>query len=242
MTTPTDQVVSGTLTHDLAWLRHHVILLAVVILLVLGSVYGIESVIAKHDHENALEKQAIAQTLVQQNQQFQQQTQAQINTLVQQNQLLQTEVGTLATAIATRDSQLRTQQAQVPQMTPDQLSLAWQKSIKNAGNIKPILNGYQVDQSAAVATLQMLEAETTLEVDKADLVKSNNNLQVQLVNETAIYEAEKKAHVSDNAANTAVITAKDAEIKDIKAQNRKRNVIVAVVAFLGGIIAHAAGL
>jgi hypothetical protein len=127
-------------------------------------------------------------------------------------------------------------------MTPDQLSLEWQKSIKNAGNIKPILNGYQVDQSAAVATLQMLEAETTLEVDKADLVKSNNNLQVQLVNETAIYEAEKKAHVSDNAANTAVITAKDAEIKDIKAQCRKSKFKWFGLGFLAGLAAHALGI
>jgi hypothetical protein len=244
MTTPTDTVVSGTISDDLAWLRHHLILLALVVLLVVGSVYGIESVIAKHDHENALEKQAIAQTLAQQNQQFQSQTQIQINTLVQQNTALQQQIGVLATAITTRDSQLRTQQAQVPQLTPDQLSVEWQKDIKNAGNIKPILpSGYQVDQAAAVASVQAIEAVPVLQQDIGDLQNSNKNLGVQLVNETAIYEDEKKAHASDNTANAAAIAAQNAKIKDITAQCRKSKLKWFGLGFLAGLFAaHSAGI
>ncbi len=181
MSAPNDTVVAGTLTHDLQFLRHHLILLALVLFLTFGGVYGVESLLAKRDRQNFLEKQALAQTLVQQNQQFQKETQVQIDTLVQQNTVLQQQVGVLATAIATRDTQLRTQQEKVPQLTPDQLSVEWQKDIKNAGNIKPILpSGYAVDQTAAVASVQAIEAVPVLQQDIADLEQSNNRLQSEL--------------------------------------------------------------
>jgi hypothetical protein len=234
MNTPTDTVVSGTLSHDLAYLRQHLILLALVLLLAFGGIYGVESLIAKHDHENALEKQAFAQTLQQQNQTFQAQTQSQINTLVQANTVLQQQVGVLATAITTRDSQLRTQQAAVPQLTPDQLSVEWQKDIKNAGNIKPIVGGYQVDQAAAVASVQAIEAVPVLQQDIADLQTSNKNLGVQFVNEVAIYEDEKKAHKSDKDADKATIDARDGTIKDLKSDIRKGRFKWFAIGFIAG--------
>lgn len=236
-TTPTDTAISGTLSHDLNFLRHHLILLGLVVVLVAGSVYGILTIIARHDHENFLEKQAFAQTLLQQNQQFQQQTKAQMDALAQSNTILQQEVGTLASAIASRDAQLRTQQAKVPELTPDQLSLEWQKDIKNAGNIKPVLpSGYSVDQAAAVATVQALESEITLELDKADLQKSNANLQSQLANEDAILVMERKSHLSDNQTNQAALAAKDAEIKDVKAQARKSKLKYLGIGYVLGLI------
>ena len=242
--TPTPETITQKLQADYSWLTHHIFMLLVVGVLVVSSVYGVESIVARHDHAAALEKQALAQTLIQQNQQFQQQTQATINSLAQQNVALQAEVGTLASAITARDAQLRTQQAQIPTLTPDQLSVEWQKDIKNAGNVKPLpAGGYSVDQTGAVATVQLLESEATLEVDKADLQKQNSNLQVQFTNEVAIYEAEKKAHDSDNAANKATISAKDAEIKDVKAQCRKSKLKWLGIGILIGIFGgHAAGV
>jgi hypothetical protein len=238
--------MSDTITQkiqaDYSWLTHHLLLLGLTGALVLGSVYGVEALLAKHAHEAALDKQAFAQTLLQQNQQFQQQTQATINSLAQQNATLQAEVGSLANAIASRDAQLRTQQAQVPQLTPDQLSVEWQKDIKNAGNIKPSTGGYLVDQQAAIASVQAIEAVPVLEQDVSDLQKQNSSLQVQFVNEVAIYNDEKKAHASDNASNTATISAKDAEIKDIKAQARKSKLKWFGLGFLAGFFARTAGL
>lgn len=224
------------LSADFDWLKHHVILLLIVVGLVIGSVYGIESVISNHDHEAAIRMETLAQTLVQQNQTVQQQLKAQIDTLTQQNIALQKEVSSLANAIATRDAKLKTVQAQVPQLSPDQLSLEWQKSVKT-GTVKPETGGYLVDQPAAVATLQALEALPVLNQDITDLQKSNANLNVQLVNETAIYDAEKKSHGSDNDTNKTVIAAKDAELKDVKAQCRKSKLkwfgAGVVVGFLG---------
>lgn len=225
------------LVSEYNWLKHHLLLLALVVLLAVGSVYGLESIVAKHDHEKDLQLQTIAQTMVQQNQTFQQQTQAKIDSLVQQNTALMQQNTALVSAITTRDTQLKTTQKSVPQLSPDQLSLEWQKSIKNAGNIKPETGGYSVDQAAAVATLQALESVPVLTQDISDLQASNANLNVQLVNETQIFQAEQKAHGSDNDANKAVIVAKDAEIKDVKAQCRKSKMkwfwLGAVAGFLG---------
>jgi|ERR1700719_1542694 len=214
--------VVTTIKNDYAWVVHHLILIGIVGALVVASVYGVESVVAKHDHANALQMQALAQTLVQQNQITQQQTKAQIDALTQQNVVLQQQMSGLTTAIANRDAQLILQQNKIPQMSPDQLSVEWQKDIKNAGNIKPSPSGgYSVDQQAAVATVQLLEEAPVLHQDIEDLRKSNMNLGVQLANETVIYEDEKKSHGSDNALNKIVLDAKNAEIKDIKAQCRK---------------------
>jgi len=222
---------------DFDWLKHHVVLLLLVVGLVIGSIYGIESVIANHDHEKDVQMQTLAQTMVQQNQLFQQQTKAEIDTLVQQNAVLIQQNTALASAITSRDTQLRTQQSQVPQLSPDQLSVEWQKDIKNAGNIKPSTGGYLVDQAAAVASLQAIEAVPVLQQDITDLQKSNANLGVQLVNETAIFEAEKKSHGSDNDTNKTVLAAKDAELKDVKAQCRKSKLkwfgLGVVVGFFG---------
>jgi hypothetical protein len=241
-TTPTPETITQKVTADWTWLKTHIALLFIVGVLVIGSVYGVESLLARHDHQNSVDKQAYAQTLLQQNQQFQQQTQATINSLAQQNAALQAEVGSLATAISARDTQLKTQQAQVPSLTPDQLSVEWQKDIKNAGNIKPSTGGYLVDQQAAIASVQAIEAVPVLEQDVSDLQKANANLQVQFVNEVAIYNDEKKAHASDNASNTATIAAKDAEIKDIKAQARKSKLKWFGLGFLAGFFARTAGL
>jgi len=241
--TPTDTVVSGTLSHDLNFLRHHLILLALVVLLVFGGVYGVLNVISKHDHENTLEKQAYAQTLQQQNQQFQTTTQKEIDILAQQNAALSQQVGALAMAISTRDAQLRTQQNQVPQLTPDQLSVEWQKDIKNAGNIKTVPGGYQVDQAAAVASVQAIEAVPVLQMDITDLQKSNNSLQSELNNDGASLIMEKKAHLSDNASNQALIDAQNAKIKDITAQCRKSKLKWFGIGFVAGLfVRNASGI
>lgn len=220
MELPANTTISGVVTHDLAWLKAHLILLALVVLLVGGSVYGVESIIARHDHDNFLRQDAIVQQLTQQNQAIQQETKAEIDALMQKNAVLQQEIDFRDRAIAARDAQLKMTQAQVPQLSPTALSAEWQKQIK-VGSVQPTQNGYIADAPAAIATVQALEAIPVLQQDVQDLQKSNGNLTTELSNETAIYEAEKKSHASDNAENKAVIDAKTAEIKDVKAQCRK---------------------
>lgn len=234
-----DTQITSKFTADLGWVKHHVILLALVVLLTFGAVYGVETIIARHDDKNAIVLQTIAQQMQQSNQVLQQQNKAQIDALTQQNLQLQQEVSSLATAIATRDTQLQKTQAQVPQLSPDQLSSEWLARIKNAGNIKPILGGYQVDQSAAVATLQQLESVPVLEEDKKDLEAEIANTAAQLNNETAKFDLEVKSHASDNAANKAALDAKDAEIKKVKADCRKSKLKYGFIGTAVGIIIKA---
>lgn len=232
MSLPTDTVISK----DWTWIKTHLALLAVVIILAVGSVYFIEKVIADHDHERAIELQSIAQQIAQQNQTLQQQTKAQIDSLTQTNLALQQEIGSLANAIATRDSQLQKTQQQVPTLTPDQLSAEWSTRIKNAGKITPTPNGYTADQAAAVATVQALESVPVLEQDKHDLQTANANLTNQVANSESKYDLEVKAHVSDNTSCQADLKSANAQLKDVKAQNRKRNIILAIIGFAAGVV------
>jgi uncharacterized protein HemX len=228
--------------NDLNWLRHHLILLGLVVVLVVGSIYAIESLIASHDHEAYVREQTLFQQMNQQNQQLQAQTKEQIEALTQQNVALQQEVSSLAGAIANRDRKLEETQAKVPNLNPDQLSAEWKTQIKNAGDVKPILpSGYQVDQLAAVATVQALQSVPVLEQDKHDLEQSNTNLVQELNNETQKFDLEAKAHVSDNATCKESTNVLQKQISDIKAQNRKRNLLIGVFSFIAGMAAHAAG-
>ena len=236
MSLPTD----STISKDLTWVKTHLLLLAIVVLLTFGGIFGVLQVIASHDHDRAVELQTIAQQIGQQNQLLQQQTKAQIDSLTQQNVALQQEIGTLATAIAARDSQLQKTQASVPNLSPDQLSTEWMTRIKNAGQIKPAQSGYAVDQAAAVATVQALESVPVLEQDKYDLQQSNTALSQQLTNESSKFDLEVKAHVSDQTACQADLKAVNAQLKSVKAQARKRNIIIAVVSTAVGIVIKAA--
>lgn len=225
-----------SLSTDLGWVKTHLFLLAVVIILAVGSVYGIESVIARHDHDRAVELQTIAQQIATQNQALQQQTKQQIDSLTQSNLALQQEVGSLANAIASRDAQLQKTQQQVPTLTPDQLSAAWSTRIKNAGKITPTTNGYTTDQAAAVATVQALESVPVLEQDKRDLQTTNADLTKQVANSESKYELELKAHTSDQTACQADLKSANAQLKDAKAQNRKRNIVLAIIGFAAGVV------
>jgi len=235
---PTDSVIAK----DWTWIKTHLALLAVVVILAVGSVYFIEKVIADHDHQRAIELQTIAQQISAQNQTIQQQTKAEIDSLTQNNLALQQEIGALATAIATRDFQLQKTQQQVPTLTPDQLSAEWQTRIKNAGKITPTTNGYTADQAAAVATVQALESVPVLEQDKHDLQVSNADLSKQAANSESKYEQELKAHTSDTTACQADLKSAKAQLTDAKAQARKRNIIAAVLGIAGGIILKTVGL
>lgn len=44
-----EPINNSTIMHDLSWMKSHLLLVALIVILVFGTVYGIESLIAKHD-------------------------------------------------------------------------------------------------------------------------------------------------------------------------------------------------
>lgn len=230
----TDTQITSTVSKDLDWARHHLFLLVAIVVLVIGSVYGIESILSSHAHESFLQQQAILQQFQEQNKLIQTQTKAEIETLTQQNVILQQQLTTLTVAIASRDAQLVKDREQIKILPPPQLATKWGTIANEPAPVIDSNNNFIVPFPLAVKSVDALVALPVLEQDKKDL-------QASLVTETGIannndgkFQDEKKAHQSDQEACKQVVTTKDAEIKDIKAKNRKRNIILAIVSVAFG--------
>ena len=234
-----DTQITSTVSKDLDWARHHLFLLVAVVVLVIGSVYTIESILANHAHENFLQEQAILKQFQEQNAQVQKETSAHIDALTQQNAALQQQLTTLAAAISVRDAQLIKDREQIKTLPPPQLSAKWGTAANEPAPVLDADNNFVVPFPLAVKSVDALITVPILEKDKTDF-------QTQLVAETNVannndgkFQDEKKAHQSDQEACKQTITTKDAEIKDIKAKNRKRNIIIAIIgAALGFGLRH----
>jgi len=225
----TDTQITSTVSKDIDWARHHLFLLVAIVVLVIGSVYGIESMLANRAHETFLQQQAILQQFQDQNKQVQAQTKAEIDALTQQNTVLQQQLSTLTVAIATRDAQLVKDRAQIKTLPPSELATKWGTVANEPAPSLDSNNNFIVPFPLGVKSVDALVTVPVLEQDKKDL-------QTQLVAETNVannndgkFQDEKKAHQSDQEACKQTIVTKDAEIKDIKAKNRKRNILVAII-------------
>lgn len=225
----TDTQITSTVSKDLDWARHHLFLLVAIVVLVIGSIYGIESILSSHAHESFLQQQAILQQFQEQNKLIQTQTKAEIETLTQQNVILQQQLTTLTVAIASRDAQLVKDREQIKTLPPPQLAIKWGTAANEPAPVLDSNNNFVVPFPLGVKSVDALITVPILEKDKTDL-------QTQLTVETTVannndvkFQDEKKAHGSDQEACKQTIVTKDAEIKDIKAKNRKRNIIIAIV-------------
>ncbi len=202
----TDTQVSNTISQDLAWARHHLFLLVAVAILVIGSVYGILTVIANHDKQSFLQQQAILQQFSEQNKQVQAQTKAEIDALAQQNTVLQQQLTVITAAIATRDAQLIKDRDAIKTLPPSQLATKWGAAANEPAPQVPVLTQDKKDLQT--------------QVDKETTVATNTQKQ---------FDDEKKAHTSDKELCIQTVGTRDSEIKDLKAQARKRNIIIAVI-------------
>ena len=238
MTTPNDTSITTKVTADIAWMKHHIILLAVVGVLILGGVYGVETLLANRAHEQFLQQQTILQTMVQQNKQTQEQAQAQISSLTQQNAVMAQQFATLAASIAARDAQLFKDRQQVKTLPPAQLATklgeAAQEpapSIDSTGNfLAPLpLAQKSVDALITLPVLINDNADLKSQLDKETTIAANNDQK---------FQAEVKAHESDNNTCKQTVDTKNAQIRDLKASARKRAIIIAIVSAAFGYVLH----
>jgi hypothetical protein len=209
----------GTLTamieKDWSWLTGHLVLVLILILTVGGSVYGVESLIARHDSENASKYAAIAAQANQQNQQFQLQVQAEIKTLIEANQQLANQNAQLATALAKRQTVEVNIPRQVGSLT------ATQVATQLGGTATSDTINLPLPQAQTALSDVLLVPQ--LQADKTDLQTQLTNETQVAANNKKLYEDEstaltneQKAHTADNTANAAKITALNAECKKSK--------------------------
>jgi len=238
MAKPTDTSIVSKIEYDLSWLKTHILLLGVVVLLVFASVFGIEYVVAKHDSATAAQYQAIAADTARQNAQIQAQTQAQIALLSQQNAQLEAQIGQLAQAISNRDAKLISQQLQIPTLTPVQVAQAYQPFLsKGTATVPTTGSGVLLDTSGSQEVLAQLEELPVARLDILDLKGMVAKQGTEIQNQTTLNGSLETALKSEQASHVADANACKAELTTVKAQARKSKLkylgIGVVIGFLG---------
>lgn len=233
-----DTQITSKLSQDLNWARHHYLSLVGAAILVLISVYGIESILARRAHDSFEQAQAILLQMQKQNEQTQAASKAEIDALNQQNSVLQQQFATLSAAIASRDAQLFKDRQEVKSLPPSALATKWGAAANEPAPSIATNGDFDVPLPLAQKSYDALLQVPVLTKDNTDL-KSEAANQTQLAaNNERKFEDEQKAHTSDNATCKQTIATKDAEIKDVKAQARKRNIIVAIIGIALGYGLH----
>lgn len=233
-----DTQIAGKVSQDIAWAQHHLFLLVAVAVLTVGSIYGIESILARRANDQFQQAQAILVQMQKQNEQVQAASKAEIETLTQQNVVLTQQFQAAMSAIAARDAQLLHDRAEIKTLPPSQLATKWGAAANEPAPTIATNGDFDVALPLAQKSVDALIQIPVLSKDNTDL-KSSLATQTQLAsNNEKKFEDEQTAHTSDTKTCTQTIATKDAEIKKVKADARKRNIIISIISLALGFGLH----
>lgn len=225
VSTPPAHFTNAVLIKDLSWFAHHLILLAVSAAMVVGAVYLVESLIAKHDVANASATAQILATQV-----------AQTKAMQAQWEVDQAQRAQIEKALLSQNSQLaktiETDRAQVVKQRTIDATLTAQEAATRLAQQTAAKPGEVVAQGDNVLVDLPITRSVVSNLDllvgtQSELV----NTQAQLTNETAVAN-----NSSENVAEqTKIITGLKATINDadksckaqiavVKAQSRKSKI------------------
>lgn len=246
MSAPNDTQIQSTVSRDLDWARHHLFLLVVVAVLVIGGIYSIESIFAKRAHDQRIEDQAVLVQFQKQNEQIQAATKVQIDALTQQNaQIAQQNVQltqqfqAAMSAIAARDAQLLKDRQEIKVLPPSALATKWGAAASEPSPVISSNGDFDVSLPLAQKSYDALLQVPVLTKDN-DALKANLQTKTQLAqnndtlakNNESKFEQEQKAHTSDTETCKQNVKTLNDQIKEVKDNARKNNILFAVLGYL----------
>jgi septal ring factor EnvC (AmiA/AmiB activator) len=206
---------------DWAWLKVHFVLLALVAGLIFAGVYGVESIVARHDDANAKRLDAVAAQLAQSNTQTQQQTQQQISQLAQQNAALQQQQDARDAAAAKQIATLTQLVVQVK--TTPQVVTALPEVLTAPLPVVPVAQpdgSLLLPQPDVLPLFQQLAqgkqdaiSVTKLTADLAGATTAIANDKSALADSAKALDSEKTSHAADTKAAAADLTACKADAR-----------------------------
>ena len=219
---------------DFNYLKHHLILLALVVALAFGGIYGIESLIARHDAVNAQQQQAALAAQVALVQSLQQQISHDEQVYAAQNAALAQTISGLANAISTRDKQNDQQKQKDATLTAQEAAARLSEQTKaQPGEVTAVGTGGSIDLPISRQVVASLDQLTTVTADLADTKTSLANETTIAGNNAAETTGQKQLV---GALQTQIVDADKAckaEVASVKADARKSK----FKWFLGGFIA-----
>jgi hypothetical protein len=222
-----------SISEDISWFRTHIILLAVIVILTFGGIYGVETIIEKHDADNNSKWQAINQAQVAQVQSLSDKLASEEKDRIEENTRQTAILAQLATTIAQRDKDTA---AAVQKDTTLSASEAAQKIAQQtnaqAGEVTAQGDIIQLDLPVARTIASIADQLPAVKADLADTQKQltsettiATNLQTDVTQQQQLIDAMKiQSQDADKACKT--------QIADIKAKARKSK----LKWFLGGFV------
>jgi hypothetical protein len=228
---------------DLTWLRGHLLALVVVGALIFGGVYGVESLVARHDATTESKWTTILKNQTDQNTLLQTQITAdEARSAAIQTQLLAMNAQ-LSAARNTRDTQTAVAVKQVPTLSAEQTAQSLtQQTGANVGEITASSDTVILDLPIAHVLLSDALLVPTVQADNKDLATELANETTIANNAVADVAAQKKLvlGLEDQITTTAKVSA--AEIKTLKAQARRSKLrwflSGVIVGFIGRTLTH----
>lgn len=155
--------------------------------------------------------------------------QGQLNALAASNAALQRDLAALR-------SQLSNQRTQNDAMQPSELSVRWSMLIGIPEGVQASGSGLIASLPAAHETVNQLEEIPVLRKEKASLQDNSAHKDV------ALNQAQKTLVSTADELETCKKTVLDADalckvqVAEVKAKNRKRNIVISVLAAIGGFL------
>jgi len=243
MTTPTaDTGIVAAVKADYSWIIHHLILLTITGVLVLGGIYGVESLVAKHDADTASKYTAVLAAQTQQNQSVEAQITAQEAHFQEIEKALLAQNAQLSKTIVEENASIAKQRQTDATLTAQQTADRISQQVKaTPGEITASGNNVIADLPSARSIASNLDLLSGVQ---SDLVST----QTQLVNETTI-DTNDKATIGQQTTliaglkseNVDEVKSCSAQIAVIKSTARKNTIKTFlkgyVVGFVSGVLA-----
>ncbi len=240
MSTPptvTDSTIIATVKKDWTWLTSHIILLIIVVGLMVGAVYFVDSIVARHDAENSSKYSAILAEQVTQTKNLQNQLTADEAASAQRDVQYQAIISSLAQNIQKRDANAKKQQTTDAGLdVAGTASRLAEQTEATSGEITTSGNNVVLDLPIARRVVVDLDA---LPAAKADLDDAQKQLEAQnVLTADAIKDASDAKKVIAAQTLTLADSTKscNAQISTLKANARKSKIKIFFVGFVSGFI------
>ncbi len=242
--TDTPNSVTTAISHDIQWLRTHLVLLALVVILAGGSLYGIDSIIARHDEQQSNRDQQLLTLVTQQTTDLKTRMAQDEQTIAQRDAQYQLTIQQLSQLLTRQTVQLQQQVKQNSTLNAQQTAEAIQSKLKaQLGEVTAVGDNVQLDLPIARTVNSTIDTLTTTQLQ---LTETEKQLQAQtgLTTDANLDAANAKQVI--NSQDTQIKTANKAcqdQIKTVKAQSRKGKLKWFSIGYLLGLAsAHFIGI
>jgi hypothetical protein len=165
---PTDSTIVTTVKHDWTWIIQHGIGVLLVALICFGSIYGVESLISRHDAENASKYEKILSEQAAQTKTLQQQLADDVAANAQRDASYQRTIAQLSQGIIQRNADAQKQQKADASLDASSAAQRLSQQTQSTGEIAVAENNVVLDLPIARRVVSDLDSLVVVQGNLAD--------------------------------------------------------------------------